>query len=274
MTRLAENKYLPHDLAEFVNRLRIMNSIWMSPGLYRIAFNAMPSDTRFECIPSGCEACILACIGGNHRILSDLRASILGRKKKHQPKPALFGLIEAWIDWTGRGDVIRTESYALAKDIRHCRRQMQKARRQKRRNLANGIIDGESIKDSEALIDECDSSQKDKEEHDFEGSIIDYYASLMSTTNLIPNAETAQGMHPAFRKSIMFDAETGTFYKDPEPPSSTIYSESLYSTSDLYAASSKRASAADSKAGTADEHAISYRELVGIVKDDERKGDY
>lgn len=277
LTRLVENPFLSEELDDFVKRMHTINSLWMSAESYRGAFSAIPFDTRFNCIPSGCEACILASVGGNHRILSDLRASLLGRKRRGQPKAALFKLVEGWIDWTGKGDTIRAGSDALGKEIRHCRRQMQKARRQKRRNIEEGILDDEIGRGSETLVGDASDDEYlkigdekvEKDGRDFAGSIIDYYANLMSTTNLVPSAKAAEGMHPAFRKSVISDAATGTFQKTRKV-SKTVYSESLYSTSDL-CTSLQQTLTADLKGNTADDHALGYRILVGIEEEKERE---
>ena len=279
LARLIENKYLREDLKAFVTRLRKLNSLWMSPELYRVAFNAMPADARFEWVQSGCEACIIATVGGNQQIISDLRASMLGRKKKRLPMPRLLPLVEAWIDWTGRGDAVRDESDALGREIRVCRRQMQKARRQKRRNISEGILDDGLVSESATLVEEVPegvyemegSEKSEREEHDFEGSIIDFYANLMSRTSLIPSTHPAERIHPAFRDSIVFSPTTGTFHRQVplKPASHSIYSESNYSSSVTDAPSTRQNSAVDLHRRTSEKHATTYRRLVGIEEEKE-----
>lgn len=282
LARLVENQLLPKDLHAFVKRLQKINSLWMSPEFYRVAFNAMPADARLERVSSGCEACIIASIGGNHQILSDLRASMLGREKKRLPMPRLLPLVEAWIDWTGRGDTIRSESHALGREIRGCRRQMQTARWQKRRKIAEGIVGDAFDSESANLLDdvheevyEIGSSEKsERDEHDFEGSIIDFYANLMSRTTLDPNAHPAEDIHPVFRDSIVFSPTTGTFRREVTSPGRSqqhsVYSESNYNSSEIGAPSIRQTSEAGLHRRTSEKRARAYRRLIGI--EEELKG--
>ena len=250
-----------------------------------MAFNAMPADARFEQVLSGCEACIIASVGGDFQILSDLRASILGRRKKRLAAPKLLPLIEAWIDWTGRASTIRAESSALGREIRACRRQMQNARRQKRQNVADGVVDGGFESGTATLVDEevseeifdIDGNEKsERAEHDFEGSIIDFYATLMSWTSVIPNKQSLEGIHKAFRDSMVFSPTTGTFHRvAPAPlrqPRNSIYSESNYSSSMIDLPSTRQNSAADLPRHSCENHARAYRRLVGTEKERDAEG--
>ncbi|PBP28687.1 hypothetical protein BUE80_DR000334 [Diplocarpon rosae] len=211
LTRLVENPFLPHHIAAFVKRLQTINSLWMSPDLYRVAFQCMPNDERFDRIPGDCEACILAAIAGNSSILSDLRASMLGRKRKRGQVARLLRLVEAWIEWTAEKNVLRAVSDSLAKDVRACRRQMQMARRQKRRNLAEGIVETDDMgapllqhdTTATALGDQEHGERhecEEREEHDPEGSIIDFYAHHARRDTKI--LSDAGNIHPAFRRSL------------------------------------------------------------------------
>jgi len=232
----------------------------MSTELYRTAFQAMPNDPRFDRIPNGCEACIISAVGGSDRIISDLRAAMMGRRKRRQPRPTLTRLVDAWIDWTGRGSFIREESYTLGREIGRCRRGMQRARRARQNAIPEEVAQSETLVDNELDNIQQDQDQEryvyeprtEQDQHDFEGSIIDFYANLMSTTNLSPNSAAASVMegsiHPAF-SSVVFLPETGTFLRHPPPrthvphppqaytnnsrdanPTATAYSESVYST--------------------------------------------
>ncbi|KAH7412512.1 hypothetical protein BKA64DRAFT_770244 [Cadophora sp. MPI-SDFR-AT-0126] len=139
--RLVSNPYLPTDIAVHVKALQKANSLWMSPDIYRWTFQCQPHEERYDRIASDCEACILAAVGGNICILQQLRASMLGRKKNRGVFPRLLPLVESWIKWMGAETVVREESDQLAREIRNCRKQMREARRQKRRNEEEGILD-------------------------------------------------------------------------------------------------------------------------------------
>jgi hypothetical protein len=239
----------------FVRRMEAANGLWMTPKFYCSLFmpwHATPSDFRFERIESGCEACILASVGGNHVVLSDLRASIRGRKKRGHPHGAVLEMVEAWIDWTGRGDEIREESSKQGKEIAKCRREMQKVRREKRRGVDDRAMNFEKEeKDwSETLVGEKSGSKEvdvefngESHGHDFEGGIIDFYVKMLSTASPVNGVRTTEGLHEAFRESIVHDPMGKKFYrvgrdgqglKDTRP-----YSQSVYSTksSESYALS-------------------------------------
>jgi hypothetical protein len=300
LQRLNENTHLPAHLESLVKRLHAVNSLWLSPELYRAVFQPMPEDKRFDQAATGCEACILASIGGNHQILSDLRASLLGRRKRSRAHPPILKIVEAWIEWTGRGDDIRAESGVLGKEIGRCRRQMQKARRQMRRNIEDGIADqGEERgtrygDDSESVtsmdvesvllanenagmeaenfgVEEVEDGEKETyrdERHDFEEAIIDYYISRMSTVGSDSHNinRLAEGLQEGYRASIIFDPESGTFHRFATH--AKAYTESAYST-DLNP--HQRLSTVQHQGRESEKYAQSYQNLVGIQDDDEEQ---
>ncbi len=153
----------------------------MAPSLYRVAFQVSPYDARFDRVESGCEACILASIGGNRQILSDLRASMVGRKKKYKPVLMLWRLVDAWIEWMSGKETIIEESENLGKEVRNLRRRFQKERRDMRigsgeKSPVELIISQESaLLETMAEIDgleiDYDHAEKRRGEHDFENSV-------------------------------------------------------------------------------------------------------
>lgn len=191
---------------------------------------------------------------------------MLGRRKRNYSHPPLLEMVEAWIDWTGRDDIIRSESDVLGKEIGKYRRQMQKARRQKRQNVADGIKDEDHghEAESETWVDEKEGGGKvvveGREWKGVEESIIDFYAKQMSTTSY-PHKVT-EGLHEAFREYIVFDPISRAFRrvvsqggesKAPKP-----YTESVYSTT----------TGLQTGCGS-EKYAQSYQNLLGILEDDE-----
>ena len=262
-----------------MKRLHAVNGLWMSPELYRGVFLPMPQDETFEKIESGCEACILASVGGNHRVLSDLRASLLGRRKRGKPHALLLEVVEAWTDWTGRGDEIRSESDALAKAVRRSRHQMQKARRQAMMCVGGGSLGfnhdhnhGHETK-SETLVGECNDDQpmKARKRGEREESLIAYYAKRMSTSSLVPTANTINGLHEAFRDSIVFDLESGTFQRIDlgiqNLKTCKAYTESAYSTDSEFGQKQS------GHGPSSEKYAQSYQNLLGIPEEGEEPGD-
>jgi hypothetical protein len=309
LSRLVENGHLSENLVGFVNRMHSINSLWLSPFLYRSIFKASPDEEGPARVESGCEACILAVVGADHQMLCDLRASMLGRRKKGLPVPRLLKIVDAWIEGTVCGTDIRRESDVLEKQIRDCRRQMQKARRQIRRNMKEGIVAYKIPEDNGPLLREAyeeeaapdevfemDGKEKDENaEHYFEDSIVDYYA-RESKTNLDPDASalTPEDIHPAFRESMMaWSPSTGTFHlreaspplrssqrpvphqqPSPPPPSPRVptpYTASVYSRSAFGRGPSYAESSVPDTSNfpSAEERARAYRNLTG-AREDER----
>lgn len=246
LTRLEENSRLAPNLSPFLKRIHSINSLWLSPYVYQQLFNITEKEECLvEMVHGGCEACILSVVGANLQMLSDLRASMLGRRKKGLPRPRLLKIVDAWIDGTGHGLNIRRDSDELGKEIRQCRRQMQKARRQKRRNIKDGIIENEISEEQQPLLSQTyedeatpedvfdmDGKEKDeKAEEYFESSILDYYTGGLNSSakaasrSPTPTPLPEDSVHPAFRDSLMtFDNGTGTFHlrgtSPPPPPES------------------------------------------------------
>lgn len=108
----------------------------MSTEAYRVGFQVMPDEERYERIEGDCEACILAQIGGSEQMVCDLRSTLLGRLKKLAPTPRLLLLVEAWVDAFGSEkskEEINARSERTAREVRRCRRKMQVERREARR---------------------------------------------------------------------------------------------------------------------------------------------
>jgi hypothetical protein len=205
--RLVNSEYLEPQVTAFVKRMQSINSLWMSPDLYRVAYQAMPSDPRYERIESNCEGCILAAVGGSPLILSDLRTSMLGRKKKKGRLARLLRVVEAWINWMGNSEEIREESDVLAQSVRACRRQMQMARRQLKRCMKEDVEEvmpemssqsQQATRNEGPLPGEIDEMA----EHDIEGSIINSYAQSILLNGDLKVRLYPTDIHPAFRNSL------------------------------------------------------------------------
>jgi hypothetical protein len=245
-------KEMDRQVREWLWRLRSLNSLWMAPGLYRTLFHAMPEDARFDRVQGGCEACILAFVGGNVQAILDLRTSLIGRKKKGY-ESRLWGLVDAWTRRCREADCewIREESERVGrlvmKERRRARRRRRRARRERRRGGKGGNKteieieietetagvggrDGADDVDDEPEDEIGDVAPRDgkgqgeAEEHDFEGSIIDFYLDLASKSNLAvnmqqnPNAAQVNEdvLHPAFRDSAVYSPISGTFRRRPQ----------------------------------------------------------
>jgi hypothetical protein len=306
LARLILNPDLSYNLAVSLKRLQRINSLWMSPDLFRVMCTAFPYDSRFERVEGGCEACILATIGGNLQILSDLRATMIGRRKKRTASPGLLKLVEAWIHWTGRDDEILKGSDELGREILACRSKMQKERRAKKRFITDGnaveeierspTMVGESSSDDTEISEKYDT-EKDElfelYERDFENSVIDFYTNKFLSTTTVGRCDTLEGdMHPTFRDSIVFDAPSGTFLRrisEPELPKQrdstwngvysagletpplpkrySYYSASVYSTDGFVLEPQAKNPFVSPQTRNFEKRAEAYRKLNGIAEE-------
>lgn len=218
----------------WIRRMQAVNSLWMEPEFYRVAFQVPPHEPRHERVASGCEACILSMIGGNIDILQDLWVSVYSRKKKGAgPEYSeLKDLLDCWISWKGEraanevvgksfGKIVRGYRRALQKE-RHLKREAQKQHRQAdfsllvrksefdepvRTPLENGKAKGKS----NLPVIEVEHEDKDRElDDDYdECRLISYYGNLTASSHsLLPNSarqtlEAGLSIHPAFRASIL-----------------------------------------------------------------------
>jgi hypothetical protein len=291
--RLAENKDLAPELRVYVKRLQAINSLSMVPEIYRVAFQVQPGDARFERVESGCEACILARVGGSRQCLADLRSSALSRKRKSRPSPRILPLLEGWIDWTGEGDAIRNESDVMASELKKVRREAKAAKKYKTKGGKRGARSGKAqalqVGNIDDIGEDVGEGEGSGEEKDFEGSIINFYHNVVSTTNLLSMEmnrssaalrEDESLIHPAFRTTSRCPPDFGEYSdkskepppEPPPPPSARrprAYSQSVYSLDSGLGGSEmmreEQKSALDQEAlGIADKEAQSYRKLVGI----------
>lgn len=216
-------------------------------------------------------------------MISDLRTSIIGRKKKRGPIPRLLPLVESWISWNTQGDEINEESDELAREARSIRRQLQQARRQLRRNIAEGIANDNTSERPEGGAPNEEHSgdfeADDKEHANDNDTVLDFYAKIMSSTNLAERPHTVESMHPAFRNSIVFDQKAGIFVRNgakaPTQRPGTAYSASVYGKSTR---SGPSRHGEEGLRGYSEEHARAYEELTGyarylVVTEDEKEID-
>jgi hypothetical protein len=169
---------------------------------------------------------------------------MLGRLKKHSPRPRLLALVEAWMEVHGRDEKERLlkKSEDLGREVRGVRSEMQMQRRRMRGDVvpkskklggeygrdSNSIAlgqgdDSETIRvaydgDERPLLERDDSNEVDEHEQDVEGSIIGYFNRRISTAASDAHTHHARDIHSAFRESVIFDAPSGTFARRPETP--------------------------------------------------------
>ena len=211
-----------------------VNSLWMSPEAYFAKFPDFTDGDVYGNIPSNCEACIVAAIGGNRNILCDLLACMLGRKKKHrQQPPPLMRIVREWLHSVGDCDEIVKAAEKLGRRICAYRKEMQKVRRAQRRAVS---LHKKGIEPQ----DKCEPGKE----------IVDFYADYLtdSALDMHTHSEHVRHTHPLI--------------PDPNVKNGVTYTESVYDGSNL------GGPAAGSTIGApggelAVEYATTYMKLVG-----------
>ncbi|CAD6456538.1 214903ab-4607-4ca1-a9af-db8f783b316c-CDS [Sclerotinia trifoliorum] len=196
---------LPVNVGEFVVRMQRLNSIWMQPEFYRQAYQVLPSEPRYERVGSGCEACILATIGGNRNIVRDLFASIWGRRRKNREMKGWIDVVRAWEGWHENFDALTLESTGLGSEIVRCRKRLQTLRKAAMREQLQGMknpLDRDS--EAQTLLGHYFSEG----DGDVENEIVDFYANMMSRTSFAntstQSAYPAEEVHAAFRDTVTY----------------------------------------------------------------------
>lgn len=244
---IVSRRDLPEDVAAWIKRLHGLNGLWIEPTLQERMFSSEP---RHEFVDGGCEACILARIGGNEQAIYDLECSAFTRKRKNREEPRILKLIDGWMherDMTDDKHPGYAESLCLISHVKRVRVHILEERRAKRDARKKGILPNQSsttssssraspkpikptTKDSLIVEDEDEGEHNDQDEL---ATIIGFYENRQSMVGQPPPASP---MHPAFQRPISPSDSTtdikGKGRAPPSPPScraSDAYSESVYS---------------------------------------------
>lgn len=113
-----------------VDRLLSVQGLWSAP----LAHGAYARKVRGFMEEGGCEACILAIVGGDEDLLRDLWALVAGRTHRRRQKtpPVLGGLVAAWMENLEEGEKVRREAEELGRVVKRVRRAVWKHRHEKR----------------------------------------------------------------------------------------------------------------------------------------------
>lgn len=134
-------------ISAFVGRVDAIAALWTEPSLYRVCYGTPPFENHMIFVQSGCEACILAAMGANARVLADLRAILLDRVEKRSSRrdgrlskdPRLCRYVREWIDHLklDRAAKCRAMSDDVLSQLRVIRPQLMQWRGQRRREHSN-----------------------------------------------------------------------------------------------------------------------------------------
>ncbi|KAM0456191.1 hypothetical protein ACHAPV_007438 [Trichoderma viride] len=105
-----EEDMINDNLEEWLDLTNEITALWLGEKKYRELCGSKRRDFLPGCAKTGCEACMLAAVGGNCHYLTALRASLLARhlyktdkkkdskkKKKKVDPPSLLRVVEVWI---------------------------------------------------------------------------------------------------------------------------------------------------------------------------------
>lgn len=124
---------LETSIEEWRQRMVALNSMWTERDTFRELFNVKRGDPHYTHVSSGCEACILAKVGGNLRILMDLYIAMSSRRnQKHYGDfmyPPMHRLLESWLDQEGNLENFFHASYDFTAHVRNVRKSEQKRRK-------------------------------------------------------------------------------------------------------------------------------------------------
>ncbi|CAG8954482.1 hypothetical protein HYFRA_00004394 [Hymenoscyphus fraxineus] len=123
----------PRNVELWLRRVHKINSLWLSPEMYRTAFQVTPSEERYDQVVSECEACILSRIGGDVQAILDLEISAWSRRKTGTRDPRLLRFTDAWLDWFKTKEDVRERNKDFGREVRAVRKLCLEERRQQRK---------------------------------------------------------------------------------------------------------------------------------------------
>jgi hypothetical protein len=179
---------------EMVVRLRQLHVLWFPPDEYFRTFFVPPPSEKWRFEHDVCEACILACLGGDQDVLLKLRTVLLSRTrtKLHAGEvgaPTLLRFVETWLEGLKVGEVVLEQNWQEAQTLKGVRKGIRKERT-KEKNRCSGPRVPESVTDTREVPD-LDNTGNDAKGlgsetsgSDVENDIIDHYMALTSTVRL------------------------------------------------------------------------------------------
>ncbi|SPO01093.1 uncharacterized protein DNG_03840 [Cephalotrichum gorgonifer] len=119
---------------DVLGMLHAVNALWLEEEHFEALFGKQVEgpDGKLCRIESGCEACILAAVGARGGLLTCLRANMLARVGRRDPR--LLRFVDSWILWFGGdSDRLREEGMSKGKELRKARKAISERRREERR---------------------------------------------------------------------------------------------------------------------------------------------
>jgi hypothetical protein len=192
---------LPPNVRHHMLRMQALNSLWMSEELYEQTYGA--DAMSYERVEGGCQACVLAAVGCDPDVVTDLMAAIYGRKRRHKPYDGLIHMVRQFILCLENGTALVVDARKLGKEIVKTRKQLQderKIRRQQRRDMKKYM----GKRKAPSVVSEEESSL---------GAILSYYFRLSSARQTAVATSQVKNSNSQYQDDVCFDEEKGFFYK-------------------------------------------------------------
>ncbi|KAI1417480.1 hypothetical protein F5Y13DRAFT_58852 [Hypoxylon sp. FL1857] len=142
-------------LAAFVGRVDAIAALWTEPSLYCQCYGTPPFENHMVFVQSSCEACILAALGANARVLADLRATLVDRVERRRPRkdgrPAkearLSRYVEEWINHLQpeRAAKCKAMSETVLTQLRATRSELTQWRNRRRKERRNSQLANQPV---------------------------------------------------------------------------------------------------------------------------------
>lgn len=184
-----------------MERVRELHALWLSPNDSRKTFlqpPPPPTEKKWPFQREGCEACILARVGGDVRVLLDLRTVVLSRTKTAQLHgrrnikiPTFLRFVEAWLEGLGVGGEVLEENWREAQALKRLRKETWKQRAMERYTCSatpelepqsSRVTQVDDVPDLYAAA--AFAIRGEESDPDVENDIVDLYAAPNSTSNL------------------------------------------------------------------------------------------
>jgi hypothetical protein len=186
---------------EIVVRLRELHALWLPAEEAFTTFGVPPPVGKWRFVHRGCEACILAHVGGAQDALLDLRTVLLSRTRTRLhigdvEAPTLLRFVEAWLKGLEVREAVLQRNWQDAQVLKGVRKGVRK-QRVKERNRGSGTLEPER-KEEERVTDVREVPDLENAAaaaaasglggetsgSDVENDIIDHYVALTSAVRL------------------------------------------------------------------------------------------
>ncbi|KAI9893276.1 MAG: hypothetical protein M1814_000405 [Vezdaea aestivalis] len=205
---------------ESISSLQDLNALWLPASDFSKIYSHSP-DPKWAFQSDGCEACILARIPGDSKMLANIYATVQSRKKKGKERPEFARLVEAWIRWSNDRDSI----FKAARRLKRIFRRDRTHARRRRKGLPP-LHSGQQDSDED---DSSGENVKSVEQHYAQRPLPAPPTESGSSTSLPPRHLTIPNLHrTGSRRSVSGSTPRTTLTSNARrsrpPPAPSAYS--------------------------------------------------